>query len=112
MLRRDGKESCDDTAVLAAATMAEALRPTFSQGTVTLRQFVNWSAISMLGISMKLGESVVSEGQLSSKLGLASKNSPFLTKQNMSLIRGLVMAGFTLKRKGADNAASGGEASH
>ena len=86
MLRRDGKESCDDTAVLATATMAEALRPTFSQGTVTLRQFVNWSAISMLGISMKLGESVVSEGQLSSKLGLASKNSPFLTKQNMKLI--------------------------
>ena len=107
MLRRDGKPSCDDTAVLAAATMAETLRPTFNQGTVTLRQFVNFA--SMLGISMKLGESVVSEGQ---HKGLVSKNSPFLTKQNMKLIRGLVMAGFTLKHKGADNAASGGEASH
>jgi len=110
VLRRNGKSSCDDKAVLAAANMAENFRGQFIRGPVTLRQFTNLT--EWLHFSLKLAKQEVACEDVAQYEYLLDKESPFWTKKNMMMIRGLVAAGFTLKHKGAEGAAVGGEASH
>ena len=90
--------------------MAETFRAQFNQGPVTLKKFTN--LCDWLNFSLKLAKQEVACEDLAQYEYLLDRESPFWTKKNMMMIRGLVAAGFTLKHKGAEGAAVGGEASH
>ena len=93
VLRSNGRPNCDAiNATKHAAFVAEKLRPAFEEGPVTLRQYFDYYQWVHGGMPM------------------LEKDVPFWTKQRMKVIRGLVLAGFTLKPKEANSeGAVGGE---
>ena len=101
VLRRRDWPNFDEKAVLVAAAVAETSRPEIDQGPVTLRRFVNLFNYLQSYAKPEMHKEMQTQG-------LLVEESPVWTKRNMKLIRGLVMAGFTLKPKNADSAGAVG----